>query len=86
MAERQKEVRIFGETYRRKAQVATIGGLSAHAGQTFLVEYAEATQDTIKEIFLVHGEQKPAQELTAKLKERGLRHISYPALYTSVEI
>jgi metallo-beta-lactamase family protein len=86
LAERQKEVRIFGETYRRKAQVATIGGLSAHAGQTFLVEYAEATRDTVKEIFLVHGEQKPAQELTAKLKERGLRHISYPALYSSVEI
>ncbi|MEJ2709829.1 MAG: MBL fold metallo-hydrolase [Anaerolineales bacterium] len=86
LAEREKKVRIFGETYRRKAQVATIGGLSAHAGQTFLVEYAEATRDTVKEIFLVHGEQKPAQELTVKLKERGLRHISYPALYSSVEI
>jgi metallo-beta-lactamase family protein len=86
LAEREKKVRIFGEIYRRKAQVATIGGLSAHAGQTFLLEYAEATRATVKEIFLVHGEQKPAQELTAKLKERGLRHISYPALYSSVEI
>jgi hypothetical protein len=37
-------VRIFGETYERRAEVATIGGLSAHfAGQTFLLEYAVPT-------------------------------------------
>ena len=44
LAERQTQVRIFGETYERRAEVATIGGLSAHAGQTFLVEYARAVR------------------------------------------
>jgi len=33
LAERQKTVRIFGQLFERRAEVATIGGLSAHAGQ-----------------------------------------------------
>ena len=35
LADREKEVKIFGEVYRRQAEVATIGGLSAHAGQDY---------------------------------------------------
>jgi len=86
LAERNKRVMIFGESYEVRAEVATIGGLSAHAGQDFLVEYAEATQATVREIFLVHGEQNPAQALTAKLREKGIEKIAYPDLHESVEI
>jgi len=86
LAERNKRVMIFGESYEVRAEVATIGGLSAHAGQDFLVEYAEATQGTVREIFLVHGEQNPAQVLTAVLKDKGVRQVAYPDLHESVEI
>jgi metallo-beta-lactamase family protein len=86
LAERDKRVTIFGESYQVRAEVATIGGLSAHAGQNFLVEYAQATQATVKEIYLVHGEPTPAQALTARLAEKGMRNVAYPDLHESVEI
>jgi metallo-beta-lactamase family protein len=86
LADREKGVRIFGETYQRRAEVATIGGLSAHAGQTFLIEYAEAVKHSVKQIFLVHGEAVPAQTLTEKLREKELREVYYPALHSEVEV
>jgi len=67
LAEGEKHVRIFGEEHTVKAEVATINGLSAHADQPFLVEYASATKGTLRGVFLVHGEEKPALALTEKL-------------------
>jgi metallo-beta-lactamase family protein len=86
LADREREVVIFGETYQRRAEVATIGGLSAHAGQTFLIEYALAVKSSVRQIFLVHGEATPAQTLTEKLAEREMRQVLYPAMHTSVEV
>lgn len=86
LAERQEEVKIFGEIYRRKARVETIGGLSAHAGQSYLLEYALASRNRLKHIFLVHGETRGAQTLTEKLGEVGFSKVSYPAPHTVVEI
>ena len=86
LAEREKQVHIFGETYDVRAEVATIGGLSAHAGQNFLLEYARAAQDTLRQIYLVHGEPKSAQALTQKLAEQGQANVAYPAMHTAVEI
>ena len=86
LADRDEFVRIFGETYRRRAEVATIGGLSAHAGQDLLIEYAARLREQTRAVFLVHGEQKPASALTAKLLEAGMRHISYPELHSSVQL
>jgi metallo-beta-lactamase family protein len=86
LADREKEVRIFGETYEVRAEVATIGGLSAHAGQAFLLEYAEAVKQQVKQIFLVHGEPKPAEALKLRLAERGIEKVVYPEMGESVEI
>ncbi|MEP7137889.1 MAG: MBL fold metallo-hydrolase [Chloroflexota bacterium] len=86
LADREKQVKIFGEVYDRKAEVATIGGLSGHAGQDLLVKYAVNVKDSVKKIFLVHGEEKQAGILTEKLQEKNLREIYYPELHSSVEI
>jgi metallo-beta-lactamase family protein len=86
LADREPRVKIFGETYERRAEVATIGGLSAHAGQTFLVEYAQAVKGKAKQIFLVHGEEKAATAFQEKLREVDITDVVYPALHTSVEI
>jgi metallo-beta-lactamase family protein len=78
LADREPEVRIFGETYQRRAEVATIGGLSAHAGQALLTEYALSTRETVKNIYLVHGEAIAAGALIGKLAENGLQNVEYP--------
>ena len=51
-----------------------------------MLEYARATQDTVRQIFLVHGEAKPAQILTGKLAMQGQRDVAYPELHSVVEI
>ena len=86
IADREKQVKIFGEVFDRKAQVATIGGLSAHAGQGLLTEYALGVKDSVKKVFLVHGEEKPAMALKEKLGEGGLSNVYYPELHSSMEI
>lgn len=86
LAERTTKVKIFGEIYHRKAEVVTIGGLSAHAGQPFLLEYAKATKERVEKIFLVHGENQPALKLKESLIEQGLSPIYYPKKHNSYEI
>ncbi|HAV76040.1 MAG TPA: MBL fold metallo-hydrolase [Anaerolineae bacterium] len=86
LADREKQIKIFGEPFNVKAEVATIGGLSAHAGQNLLVDYVSAVKKTVKKVFLVHGEEKPAMALTEKLKEKDIHEVYYPVLHSSVEI
>jgi hypothetical protein len=59
LAERQPQVTIFGDVYQLKAEVVTIGGLPAHAGQNFLVEYARSSRETLRQIILAHAKQLP---------------------------
>jgi metallo-beta-lactamase family protein len=86
LADREKRIKIFGEPYTVKAEVATIGGLSGHAGQDLLTKYAVNVKNTVKKIFLVHGEEKQAMILTEKLHEQNMREVYYPELHSSVEI
>ncbi|MGD0610743.1 MAG: MBL fold metallo-hydrolase [Anaerolineales bacterium] len=86
LAEREKTVRIFGESYTRRAEVVTIGGLSAHAGQEMLTRYALALKGRVKQVILVHGEAKAATALRAQLQAYGLERTIYPELYATLDI
>jgi len=86
LADRELQVNIFGEAYKRKCDIATIGGLSGHAGQDLLVKYAMGVKDSVKQIFLVHGEEKQAMTLKGLLKERKLDMVHYPDLHESVDL
>jgi metallo-beta-lactamase family protein len=86
LADREQQVRIFGETYDRKCDVATIGGLSGHAGQDLLMKYALGVKDTVKQIFLVHSEEKQAMTLKGLLEEQKMDNVHYPDLHESVEL
>jgi metallo-beta-lactamase family protein len=69
-----------------RAEVATIGGLSAHAGRDLLADYALAPKVSLKQIFLVHGEEKSAMALKNLLKTKDMDHVHYPDLHESVDI
>jgi metallo-beta-lactamase family protein len=86
LAEQAREVRIYGETFVRRAEVVTIGGFSAHAGQDFLLPYAAAARSTLKRIFLVHAEERAALPFQALLKEAGLGPVSYPQRGESADL
>lgn len=86
LADREKEVKIFGQPFHVKADIVTIGGLSAHAGQKTLVDYATSVKNSVRQIFLVHGEQDASQALQAKLHENGMTNLVYPDLHQSIEL
>lgn len=86
LAERERTVKIFGESFEVRAEVATIGGLSAHAGQDMLLRYAGASATQLKGIFLVHGEPAASSALTARLRDQQDTPIYYPAPFSMVEI
>lgn len=78
LMEEAKEVKIFGELYKRRARVVTIHGFSAHAGQDALVRYALNTKNTVKHVFLVHGDIDSATVLKELLHKNGLKNIKIP--------
>ncbi len=86
LADREKRVKIFGKWYTRRAQVETIGALSAHAGQNFLFEYALVSRRSLKKIFLVHGEERGAVPLMEKVRKAGFSEIYFPEEHTCIEI
>jgi len=86
LADREKRIKIFGEPFTVNAEIATIGGLSGHAGQDLLTQYAVNVKGTVKKVFLVHAEEMPASALMEKLKEQNMREVYYPDLHSSAEM
>src|SRR3990170_6366985 len=86
LVEGETRIKIFGESYERKIRVAHIQGFSAHAGQDGLREYALATKETVRNIYLVHGEAGPAQALSSQLAAEGFDRVHFPAWGSRVEL
>ena len=77
--DKESEVRIFNEMYHLRAEVTVISGLSAHAGQEGLLQYAQAAQKGgVKKIFLVHGEEDAAAAFEQLLTQNGITTFNYP--------
>ncbi|MBC8167864.1 MAG: MBL fold metallo-hydrolase, partial [Bryobacteraceae bacterium] len=65
IVEGQREIPIFGDPYRLRAQVVKLNELSGHADQRELLLWLKPAIRGLKRIFLVHGEL-PAQEALAR--------------------
>jgi metallo-beta-lactamase family protein len=63
-----KQVKILGEEVSVKARVFTIGGFSAHADQSDLLEWVGHFESKPR-IFLVHGEPVATETLAGKIRE-----------------
>ena len=61
-------IKMFGNLFAVRAQVHTLGGFSAHAGQSQLLEWAGNFSNSPR-FYLVHGEIEALQELQQKLKQ-----------------
>ncbi len=86
IADREPRVKIFGEEYQLRAEVSTIGGLSAHAGQDLLIKYAQQVRNSAKKIILIHGEPRSSDVLIEKFKEQNLPTTYYPERFESMEL
>lgn len=64
----EKQVKIFGEIKRVKAQIAVLDAFSGHADRSDLIDFVTHVQD-VKKIFLVHGEETQGLTFSQILKE-----------------
>jgi metallo-beta-lactamase family protein len=66
----KKEVTMFGEPIQVNAQVHTLGGFSAHAGQKDLLGWFEAIAPSKPRVVLTHGEDEPRGALAKLIQQR----------------
>jgi metallo-beta-lactamase family protein len=70
LVEGQKLVSIHGEKVAVKAKVHTLGGFSAHAGQTDLLKWFSAIAPSKPRVVLTHGEDGPREALAKNIQQR----------------
>jgi metallo-beta-lactamase family protein len=81
-----KKVTIFGETIAVKARVHTLGGFSAHAGQTDLLKWFDVIAPVKPRVFLTHGENGSRMALAKLITERHGLKPHLPGLGEVIEL
>jgi len=72
--EHEKEVKIFGDPYRIRAEVRHINAFSAHADYKDIISYiGKLDKKMLKRIYLVHGEEEAQKNLSRLLNEKGYK-------------
>lgn len=66
----EKEVKIFGEKVKVNATIKTMGGFSAHAGQTDLLNWVNAVAASKPQMVLIHGEDEQRQTLSQCIRKQ----------------
>ncbi|WP_414828255.1 MBL fold metallo-hydrolase RNA specificity domain-containing protein [Alteromonas sp. H39] len=80
-----KRIRMAGESIAVNAQIHTLGGFSAHASQSQLIDWFSHFTAPRPRLFLVHGEDTAKQGLKKALSERDI-HAAIPVEVQTIEI
>ena len=86
LVEGAKKVRIFGEDILVRAKVYTLGGLSAHAGQTGLVQWFNAVAGSKPRLVLSHGEDRARIPLANLIEQRYGIRAELPEFGDTIEV
>jgi metallo-beta-lactamase family protein len=79
LVEKQREVKIFGEPYTRRAEVYVLNGFSAHADRNeFLAWFDRVRTPALSQVFVVHGEEDASNSLAAEISARGVPKVVVP--------
>jgi metallo-beta-lactamase family protein len=81
-----KSVRIYGDDVPVRADVYTIGGLSAHADRDALLAWLSHFSRQPGKTFVVHGEITTAHDFAAAIRERFKWNVEVPRMHSSFEI
>jgi len=79
-------VRVLGEDHAVRAEIYTIGGLSAHADQAGLLGWLRNFKRPPRATYVVHGEPAAAQILGNSIRIRLGWNVTTPAAHSTVEI
>jgi metallo-beta-lactamase family protein len=71
-------IKVFGQEYPRRAEVATLGGYSAHADRVELRAWIRRLGGPIRRAFAVHGEPPALEAMAGILREEGVPEVVVP--------
>ena len=82
----QTRVNILGEPHDVRCKVRSMPGLSAHADWRELMTASRHLAGRCRQVFVVHGEDEPAEAYAGRLRNAGFRDVQVPSKYDRVEI
>ncbi len=87
IVEKMPRVKILGEEYELKSEVAVLNSFSAHADRNELLSYlGQFDKKRMKNLFVVHGDYDQQQKLAGGLQGIGFQSITIPERGDVVEI
>jgi metallo-beta-lactamase family protein len=86
LVEKWREVSIFGEPMRVRAEISSLDELSGHADQRELLQWIEPLARTLRKVFLVHGEPQQSETLARLLHATHGLEVAVPAPGQSFEL
>ena len=79
-------VRIYGEEHEVRCKVRTMGGFSAHADYQELLDACRHLTGRCQQVFVVHGEDGPAETHADRLRAEGFQDVVVPSKGDRIEI
>ena len=67
--EGEKVVKIFGEEIQVNAEICSLEGFSGHADREGIIQWIKSFKNKPQKIFVVHGEEQAAEEVSRKIEE-----------------
>lgn len=81
-----KSIRLFNEDIAVKARIFTIGGFSAHAGQSQIMKWIDSFDNPQMQVMLIHGEGKAQATLADLIKERLNLEVTIPGYMEEINL
>lgn len=86
IVEGASSVRIFGENIVVQAKVFTIGGFSAHADQSDLMEWLSHFANPRMRVCVIHGEEATSQEFAMLIRQRFGYRVHVPKIGDTIDL
>ncbi|OGD15073.1 hypothetical protein A2V47_02125, partial [Candidatus Atribacteria bacterium RBG_19FT_COMBO_35_14] len=84
--EGEKVVKIFGEEIQVNAEIHSLEGFSGHADREGIIQWIKSFKNKPQKIFVVHGEEEAAEEISKKIEEELKIKAYTPELGESISI
>ncbi len=85
MVDGADEIRLWGDEYRVRSEIHTIGGLSAHGDQADLLDWYGSFENK-PPVYLVHGEPRAQKSLAAALRKQHQAQVSIARYGQKIDI
>jgi len=84
--EGEKVVKIFGEEIQVNAEICSLEGFSGHADREGIIQWIKSFKNKPQKIFVVHGEEQAAEEVSRKIEEELKIKTHIPELGESLSV